>query len=79
MCYASGGNLTDITRAGSLQEFLMDLHKQFGPISSFWMGRQYVVSIASPELFKEHQSVFDRPRELSLYFYEAFILYDFIG
>ncbi|KAL3831794.1 hypothetical protein ACJMK2_023498 [Sinanodonta woodiana] len=55
------GNLTDISRAGSLHEFLIDLHKKFGNIVSFWMGQTFVVSIASPELFKEHQGVFDRP------------------
>lgn len=55
------GNMSDIKMAGSLHEFLMDLHKQFGPIASFWMGPEYIVSISSPELFKEHQGVFDRP------------------
>ncbi|XP_067649589.1 cytochrome P450 20A1-like [Haliotis asinina] len=58
------GNIADINRAGSLHEFLMDLHKQFGPIASFWMGPQLVVSIGSAELFKQHQNVFDRPPEL---------------
>lgn len=60
----SDGNLSDITRAGSLHMFLIDLHKQFGPIASFWMGEQLVVSIASPELFKQQMSVFDRPGQL---------------
>ncbi|KAK3588054.1 hypothetical protein CHS0354_012100 [Potamilus streckersoni] len=58
------GNLADISRAGSLHEFLTDLHKKFGDVVSFWMGQKFVVSIASPELFKEHQGVFDRPSEL---------------
>ncbi|KAK3108521.1 hypothetical protein FSP39_009786 [Pinctada imbricata] len=58
------GNLPDISRAGSLHEYLLDLHKTYGDIASFWMGRQFVVSICSPELFKEHQNVFDRPPEL---------------
>ncbi|XP_041367127.1 cytochrome P450 20A1-like [Gigantopelta aegis] len=58
------GNLPDIGRAGSLHEFLMDLHEQYGPIASFWMGEKLIVSIASPELFKEHLTVFDRPPEL---------------
>lgn len=55
------GNLGDLARAGSLHEFLLDLHQRFGPIVSFWWGRQYTVSIASAELFKEHHHVFDRP------------------
>ncbi|XP_033762755.1 cytochrome P450 20A1-like [Pecten maximus] len=58
------GNMSDIKRAGSLHEFLLDLHKQFGSIVSFWIGREYIVSISSPELFKEHQGVFDRPPSL---------------
>lgn len=55
------GNLSDIIRAGSLHEFLVGLHKQYGPIASFWMGEQLIISIASPTLFKQHISVFDRP------------------
>ncbi|CAC5367291.1 CYP20A [Mytilus coruscus] len=58
------GNLADIKRAGSLHEFLLDIHKQYGPIASFWMGQQFVASVASADLFKEHQNVFDRPPEL---------------
>ncbi|XP_014680332.1 PREDICTED: cytochrome P450 20A1-like, partial [Priapulus caudatus] len=55
------GNLTDVTQAGSLHQFLQKLHWSHGPIASFWWGTQQTVSIASPELFKEHQHVFDRP------------------
>ena len=58
------GNLADINRAGSLHEFLLDIHKQYGPIASFWFGQRFVASISSSELFKEHQNVFDRPPEL---------------
>ncbi|XP_060554899.1 cytochrome P450 20A1-like [Ruditapes philippinarum] len=58
------GNLGDIAKAGSLHEFLMDLHKQFGSIASFWWGPTYVVSIANADLFKQHHNVFDRPLEL---------------
>ncbi|CAL1534074.1 unnamed protein product [Lymnaea stagnalis] len=58
------GNLSDIARAGSLHEFLMETHAQFGPITGFWWGQTYAVSIASPDLFKQHASVFDRPTEL---------------
>ncbi|XP_035826942.1 cytochrome P450 20A1-like [Aplysia californica] len=62
------GNLSDIARAGSLHEFLLDLHSRFGDIAGFWWGQTYVVSIASPELFKAHANVFDRPAELFLSF-----------
>jgi len=55
------GNFGDIAKAGSLHEFLMDLHGQFGNIASFWWGKSYTVSIADAQLFKEHHTVFDRP------------------
>lgn len=55
------GNLSDIARAGSLHEFLVETHARFGPITGFWWGQVYVVSIASPELFKAHANVFDKP------------------
>lgn len=55
------GNLDNIAKDGSLHEFLLNLHKQFGPIASFWWGPHYVVSIASAELFKEQIHVSDRP------------------
>ncbi|XP_071803618.1 cytochrome P450 20A1-like [Asterias amurensis] len=58
------GNFPDIGAAGSLHEFLMKLHKTYGSIASFWFGKTYTVSIASPELFKEHIGLFDRPPEL---------------
>lgn len=57
------GNLTDISKAGSLHQFLTGLHKQFGPIASFWWGKMYTVSIASADLFEEVAHVFDRPPE----------------
>lgn len=58
-----GGNFEDIAKAGSLHEFLVKLHKEFGPIASFWWGTQHATSIASPELFKQHQDLFDRSVE----------------
>uniref|UniRef100_A0A0B6YSD6 Cytochrome P450 n=1 Tax=Arion vulgaris TaxID=1028688 RepID=A0A0B6YSD6_9EUPU len=58
------GNWSDINRAGSLHKFLQEIHARFGPITGFWWGQTYVVSIASPQLFKQHSAVFDRPAEL---------------
>ena len=55
------GNLGDVGKAGSLHQFLLGLHKQFGPITSFWWGKQFAVSISSPDLFRQHQHLFDRP------------------
>eukprot|EP00105_Crassostrea_gigas_P006249 XP_011420113.2 PREDICTED: cytochrome P450 20A1 [Crassostrea gigas] len=59
-----GGNLGDIAKAGSLHQYLIDLHKQYGDITAFWMGQEFVVSICSPELFKQQSAVFDRPVSL---------------
>ena len=59
------GNIPDISKAGSMTEFLIDLHKQHGGIVSFWIGKQFTVSIATPELFKEVSHIFDRPGERS--------------
>ncbi|XP_038078202.1 cytochrome P450 20A1-like [Patiria miniata] len=58
------GNLPDIAAAGGIHPFLANLHKKYGPIASLWYGTRYTVSIASPELFKEHIVLFDRPPEL---------------
>ncbi|XP_076460826.1 cytochrome P450 20A1-like [Babylonia areolata] len=66
------GNMNDIEKAGSLHQFLMGLHKEFGPIASFWWGKQQAVSIASPELFKQHHHVFDRAVELFRLFEPVF-------
>ena len=57
------GNLPDIVAAGSMHEFLLNLHGKYGAIASFWFGPKFTVSIASPELFREHMAPFDRPRK----------------
>ncbi|XP_075537282.1 cytochrome P450 20A1-like [Dermacentor variabilis] len=67
------GNVGDIVQAGGLQDFLISLHKEHGPIASFWIGTQLVVSIGKAELFKTQSHVFDKPAEL-------FVLYrDMMG
>lgn len=58
------GNLLDVGKAGSLHEYLMLLHEKYGAIAGFWWGKMYVVSLASPEHWKEVQPLFDRPPEL---------------
>ncbi|XP_792896.3 cytochrome P450 20A1 [Strongylocentrotus purpuratus] len=55
------GNLDEIGDAGSLHQFLTKLHAEHGDIASFYFTDQLCVSITSPELFKEHQAVFNRP------------------
>ena len=55
------GNLDDIGRAGSLHQFLTQLHHRFGPVASFYWGELYVVSLASPNAFQDTRRLFDRP------------------
>jgi len=56
--YCRDGNIPDIQSAGSIIEFLDKLHGEFGPIASFWMEKEFTVSIASPQLFKEVSHLF---------------------
>ncbi|KAL1421145.1 hypothetical protein MTO96_023319 [Rhipicephalus appendiculatus] len=58
------GNVGDIVQAGGLQNFLISLHKEHGPIASFWIGTKLVVSIGKADLFKTQSHVFDKPAEL---------------
>lgn len=48
------GNLQDIVNKGSLHEFLVTLHQEFGPVASFWFGGRPVVSLGSVEQLKQH-------------------------
>ncbi|KAL2087948.1 hypothetical protein ACEWY4_016776 [Coilia grayii] len=48
------GNLQDIVNKGSLHEFLVGLHDQFGPVASFWFGRRPVVSLGTVDQLKQH-------------------------
>uniref|UniRef100_A0A671Y1F0 Cytochrome P450, family 20, subfamily A, polypeptide 1 n=1 Tax=Sparus aurata TaxID=8175 RepID=A0A671Y1F0_SPAAU len=41
------GNLQDIVNKGSLHEFLVSLHQEFGSVASFWFGGRPVVSLGS--------------------------------
>ncbi|XP_070560265.1 cytochrome P450 20A1-like [Ptychodera flava] len=58
------GNLQDITEAGGFADFLFKLHDKYGRVASFWYGKHYYVSLASPEAWKDHIKIFDRPVEL---------------
>lgn len=58
------GNLGDVGKAGSLHQYMMLLHEKYGPIAGFWWAKQYVVSLAAPEYWKEIKSIFDRPGDL---------------
>uniref|UniRef100_A0A4W4F3X4 Cytochrome P450, family 20, subfamily A, polypeptide 1 n=1 Tax=Electrophorus electricus TaxID=8005 RepID=A0A4W4F3X4_ELEEL len=48
------GNLQDIVNKGSLHEFLVGLHEQFGSVASFWFGRRPVVSLGSVDQLRQH-------------------------
>ena len=74
------GILADIGRAGSLHEFLNELHNKFGDIASFWMGQQLTVSLASPQTHKDVAHLFDRPGQYTYLFnfYLQFIIYIYV-
>lgn len=55
------GNAADIARSGGMTPFLIELHKEHGPIASFWMKQEFIISLASPELLKEVAHLRDRP------------------
>ncbi|XP_034720799.1 cytochrome P450 20A1 [Etheostoma cragini] len=48
------GNLQDIVNKGSLHEFLVSLHQQFGSVASFWFGGRPVVSLGSVHQLRQH-------------------------
>ena len=59
--FFSLGNLKSLTKDGGLHQFLLDNHKKFGPIFSFYWGKELTVSLASQSLWKCVVSLFDRP------------------
>lgn len=48
------GNLQDLVTKGSLHEFLLSLHEEFGSVASFWFGRRPVVSLGSVQQLRQH-------------------------
>lgn len=48
------GNLQDIVGRGSLHDFLVSLHQEFGPVASFWFGSRPVVSLGSLQQLQQH-------------------------
>lgn len=48
------GNLQDIVARGSLHQFLVSLHQEFGPVASFWFGSRPVVSLGSLQQLRQH-------------------------
>ena len=66
------GNLEDIAAAGSLHQFLKQLHREHGDIAKFWWMKQPAVSIASPKLFRDTSRLPDRPSNLFMLFEPLF-------
>lgn len=58
------GNIPDIASCGGLSFFLAQIHEDYGPIASFWLGPKMCVSIGKASFFQEQASVFDRPGKL---------------
>ncbi|XP_070560194.1 cytochrome P450 20A1-like [Ptychodera flava] len=58
------GNLQDITEAGGFADFLFKLHAKYGHVASFWYRSHYYVSLASPQAWKDHIKIFDKPFDL---------------
>ncbi|XP_037075941.1 cytochrome P450 20A1-like [Pollicipes pollicipes] len=64
---SSDGNLTDVEMAGGLGEYLREVHAQYGPLVSFHLGKQLVISLGTYELMEQHSGAAERP-ELYLEF-----------
>ena len=61
----SQGDLKDLSAHGSLHEYLMHRHDNGRcPITTFWLEKQRVVSVCSPEGFKDTRRLTDRPSRL---------------
>ncbi|XP_043198535.1 cytochrome P450 20A1-like isoform X4 [Amphibalanus amphitrite] len=58
---SSDGNLTDLELAGGLGEYLRELHAQYGPLVSFHLGSQLVISVGSAALLEQHSGAAQRP------------------
>ncbi len=60
-----------MTKYGSLHQYLLYLHDNGNsPISSFWWGSTHVVSVCSPQAFKESAQFVNRPRESNNPYYQ---------
>ena len=59
------GDLKDLSAHGSLHEYLMHRHDNGRcPITTFWWEKQRVVSVCSPEGFRDTRKLTDRPKAL---------------
>lgn len=63
--YFRSGNLSDMAKAGSVHEYLVELHEKYGEIVGFWWGKEYVISLSSVEYWKEIRPLFDKPCKIN--------------
>ena len=56
------GDLGEFHKHGGMHQYLLHLHQNgHKPINTFWWGQERVVSICSPELFKDTTKLINRP------------------
>nr|XP_002120646.1 cytochrome P450 20A1 [Ciona intestinalis] len=55
------GNRSDIDRAGSLHQYLCNLHAEHGDLASFHFDKQLIISIADSKYFAPRSQVFQLP------------------
>ena len=57
------GNLSEAVANGSLHDYLWQKHKEGTiPVTAFWWRDQRVVSVCSPQAFKDTENLYNRPR-----------------
>ena len=62
------GELVEFQKYGSLHQYLLHLHQNgHQPINTFWWGQERVVSICSPEMFKDTIKLINRPGTITHY------------
>ena len=62
--HARLGDLGELGKAGSLHEYLLQIHDNGRcPVTSFWWGKERVVSVCSPQAFKDTVKLTDRAGE----------------
>lgn len=66
--YFREGNISDLKRAGSLQQYLNELHEEYGDVISFWHGTTSIVSVANVHNFAPRNQIFDIPSMTTFYF-----------
>ena len=58
------GDLGELNKEGGLHQYLTKLHDSGRlPVTSFWWGKEQVVSVCSPQAFKDTVKLTDRAGE----------------